>query len=92
MSDLADRLARAALVTSFPFFFPGRTAIGELFPSVGVVETGLRGLQTTVAAQFNPLTRGPTGIQVAVMEELAERALMGEIISFPSRLARELAR
>ena len=86
--DLVDRLGRAALVTSFPFLFPGRTAIGELFPSVGALETGARGLIAFGASQAHPATRGTVGIQAAVLEQVAERALMDEILSFPSRAAR----
>jgi len=88
--DLADRLGRAALVTSFPFLFPGRTAIGELSSTAGAAETTARGLISFAASQANPLTRGPVGIQLAVLEEMAERALMDEIISFPSRAARQV--
>ena len=91
--ELVDRLGRAALVTSFPFFFPGRSAIGELFPTIGSAEGIARGLVTFGVAQANPVTRGLSGgIQMAVMEEIAQRALLDEILSFPSRAARELAR
>lgn len=86
--DLVDRLGRAALVTAFPFVFMGRTGIGELFPSVGRLETGARGLITLVGSQLHPATRGAAGLQLAALEEIAERALMDEVISFPSRAAR----
>jgi len=79
-SDFVRRLGRAALVGSFPFFFSGRSAVGELFPSVGRVETGARGIRAAVASQFNPLTRGPAGlIQVPILEEIAGNALLDRL-------------
>jgi len=79
--ELAARIARAAVVTSFPFLFTGRTGIGELFPgSVGRAEQATRAVRAAVAAQFTPLTRGAVGaVQIPILEELAGTAILDRL-------------
>jgi len=78
--ELATRIARAAIVTSFPFLFTGRTGIGELFPgSVGRAEQATRAVRAAVAAQFTP-ARGAVGaLQVPILEEIAGDAILGSL-------------
>lgn len=79
-NDLIRRLSRAAVVTSFPFLFTGRTAVGELLPgSVGRAEQAARAVRAAVAAQFTP-ARGSVGaVQVPILEEIAGTAILNRL-------------
>jgi len=70
--DLGDRIVKAALVMSFPFLFPLRSGLGELFPTLGGFERVIRVGGTAVAAQGFPLTRGGAGVQGAILKEILE--------------------